>query len=650
MRSYIRLSTSGRALRAALFAVGGIAIASSCTENLPSGPNTFPATLAIVVPHDTIVIGDSSSAQATATDGAGRQIQNLTFGWTSTDSTIVGFSAADQSNGRVRKLVAKKTGRASVSLSLPDPRFAGISPATRSEVGVVGGVKILSSKDSTLTSVNDTAIAVAAGLVRANGTLVTRASTGTKWLHLGQHVTVAGQGDTIRYIAQANGPDTLIATNDFCLLGAKCADTVFARVAQVVTLTLSSRTFSSWSFSDSVGPTITLSDKRGNGLPGSSIRFVPATAADSAIVKVSAIQGTSNPATGAMATPKLITAGNGTAKAYVKAIGADGVSVVATDSVTVVVRQVARRVAVEPLRAVMTSNDSIPIRPVARDARGAPIADATITVTGAGVNLNGIWAVVPNPGSITVPTFSTIAPALTGVALPSSNPSAPQIDVKIDTAAFTLLKTDTVTASDTATRPTAVVLLDSTAVPFAGGAVNFAATGGAAPASATADGLGQVSMVWMPPDTVGTTTPNPLGFYTLIGVRSTALPLLTSADSVGRIVIRRSILVKADTSSASKSTVSMNATNLAINATATVTVTLRDRFNNIYKLGAPGDFTVTVSASGGTVGAFTCTDGICTATYTAPAAVGAGTFTLNAVINSSTLDMVFSPITLTIHN
>ena len=649
MRSFIRLSTSGRTLRAALFAFSGIAIASSCTENLPSGPNTFPATLAIVVPHDTIVIGDSSSAAAKATDGAGRQIQNLTFGWTSTDTSIVGFSAADSSNGRFRKLVAKKTGRASVSLSLPDPRFAGIVAVTRSEVGVVGGVKILTSKDSTLTSVNDTAIAVAAGLVRANGTLVTRVSTGTKWLHLGQHVTIAGQGDTIRYIAQANGPDTLIATNDFCLLGAKCADTVFARVAQVVTLTLSTHSFSSWSFADSVGPAITLADKRGNGLPGSSIHFVPATAADSALVKVSAIQGTSNPATGEMASPKLITAGNGTAKAYVKAIGADGVSVVATDSITVVVRQVARRAAIEPLRAVMTSNDSIPIRPVARDARGAPIADATVTVTSAGISLNGIWAVVSNPSSITGPTFATIAPTITGIALPSSNPSAPQVDVKLDTAAFTLLKADTVTASDTATRPTSVVLLDSTAVALVGGAVNFAATGGAAPASATADGLGQVSMVWMPPDTVGTTTPNPLGFYTLIGVRSAAVAPLTSADSVGRIVIRRSILVKADTSSALRSTVSMSATTLAVNATATVTVVLRDRFNNVYKLGAPGDFTVMVSASGGAVGAFTCTNGVCTATYTAPAT--GGTFTLNATINnSSNPDMLFSPITLTINN
>src|SRR5262249_21311703 len=153
----------------------------SCNENLPSGPNTFAAAIAIVVPHDTIVVGDTSSAQATATDSEGRQIQNLSFAWSSSDSATVGFAATatpDTSQGRGRKLVAKRTGRANVSLTLPDARFVGSTTAARSEVGVVGGVKVLTTKDSTLTSVNDTAVAIAAGMVKSNGALVTRVSTG----------------------------------------------------------------------------------------------------------------------------------------------------------------------------------------------------------------------------------------------------------------------------------------------------------------------------------------------------------------------------------------------------------------------------------------------------------------------------------------
>lgn len=650
MRSSSRFSTSARVLRAPLIALGAIAIAASCNENLPSGPNTFSATLAITVPHDTIVIGDTSNAKATAMDGQGRQIQNLSFTWTSTDSTIVGFATSDTSKGRAHQLVAKKTGRASVSVALPDPRFASVIAATRSEVGVVGGVKILSTKDSTLTAVHDTALAIAAGMVKANGALVTRASTGLRWIHLGQHVTVAGQGDTIRYVSQSNGRDTLIATNDFCLAGAKCADTVVARVAQVVSMTLSSRNFSAWSFGDSVGPTITLADRRGNGLPGASIRFVPATAADSALVKVSAPVGATDPATGAMAAPKLIASGNGSAKAYVNAIGSDGNPLGITDSIFVVVRQVARRVAVEPLRALMTSNDSIPIRPVARDARGAPIADATISVAASTVALNGVWAKVPTPGAITATTFATIAPTLTGIALPSQNPSAPQVDIVIDTAAFTLLKADTLTASDTATRPTSVVILDSAAVPAVGKVVNFQPTAGGIFGSSSADANGTVSVVWVPPDTVGTITPSPLGFYTLTGIRATALAPNTVADSAGLIVVRRSLLVKPDTASTTKSTLAISTTTIAnTTGTATITVTLIDRFGNIVKTGAITDFTVTATGgttNGGSIGAFTCTNGVCTATYTAPSATD--TVTLHAKIASSGNDMLNSPITLTI--
>src|SRR5262249_52382122 len=218
-------------------------------------------------------------------------------------------------------------------------------------------------------------------LVHQNGATVNRVSTGLRWTHLGQHVTLVGAGDTVRYIAKSNGADTLIASHDFCLLGAKCADTVVARVNQVLLLTITPKSFQSWSFSDSLAPSVILADRRGNGLLGTSIRFVPAFGLDSTIVKITGVVGTSNATNGQMATPKMITSGNGQAKVYVLGIAPDNITLAARDSITVVVRQVARRVAVEPLRMVLTSNDSFPIRQVARDARGAPIADATITLT-----------------------------------------------------------------------------------------------------------------------------------------------------------------------------------------------------------------------------------------------------------------------------
>jgi hypothetical protein len=237
---------------------------------------------------------------------------------------------------------------------------------------------------------------------------------------LGTHVAVVVARDTIRFIARSNGPDTLIATHDFCLAGAKCADTVVARVSQQLTLTLSARTFLAWSFGDSLGPTITLADRRGNGLAGTFVRFVPRTPTDSLIVRVTPPIGVSNPVNGSMAAPLLVSTGNGTARVAVLGIASDG-STVAIDSITETVRQVARRVNVEPMRAIETAADSIPIKPVARDARGAAIADATIVLTAVGTpvnNINGVnWA---GPSVLTTFTGGTITPTLIGVALPEN--------------------------------------------------------------------------------------------------------------------------------------------------------------------------------------------------------------------------------------
>ena len=171
-------------------------LALSCTENLPSGPGTFVAQLKIVVPHDTVVVGDTSVAQAQALDASGNRIQSLAFVWSSADSGIVGLvtpASPDTSAGRVRRLVGGRTGRSNVSLSLPDPRFVS-SPTTRSETVVLGGVRVLTTHDSTLTAVNDTAVAVAAGLVRVNGTLVPKGGQGVRWVHLGGHTSVVVLG------------------------------------------------------------------------------------------------------------------------------------------------------------------------------------------------------------------------------------------------------------------------------------------------------------------------------------------------------------------------------------------------------------------------------------------------------------------------
>jgi hypothetical protein len=610
----------------------GLVAAFGCNENLPNGPQTFAAQLRIAVSHDTLVVGDSTVAHAQALDASGHEIESLGFTWTSADSSTLAFASPgspDTSDGRTRRFIGQKAGRSGVTLALPDPRFVS-SPSSRTETVVVGGVRVLTTHDSTLSAINDTGVAVAAGLVRVNGALVPRAGQGVRWVHVGAHTTVVTHGDTARYVARSNGPDTLIATSDFCLAGAKCADTVVARVSQVLTLALSTKQLLSWSFSDSLTPNVTLADRRGNGLAFTTIRFVPVGAADSLVVHIGAVIGTSDPATGVMATPRLISAGNGTATVIVQGVAPDGTTIVATDTVTDIVRQVARYANVEALRALMPSVDSIPVRAVARDARGAVIADATVSVlSSVGVSFHAPWA-GPN-AIVNAGTVAVVTPTITGITLPENNPLAPQVPVTINASNVTIVKVDTVKAGHTQIA-VSLVAFDSTGLPALGAPVVFSTPFGLVPATVVTDLNGQATTTWTPPDTAG--------YFTLTGVQTS--PLTAVPDSTGRIVIRRSARVVAADPDATKSTVEITATSIAANGTATVTVKVRDIFNNLVKSAQPTDFTVNVTH--GAVGAFSCTDGICTATYTAPAATGPDSIS----VQIGGIEIHFSPLAVTI--
>jgi hypothetical protein len=88
----------------------------------------------------------------------------------------------------------------------------------------------------------------------------------------------------------------------------------------------------------------------------------------------------------------------------------------------------------------------------------------------------------------------------------------------------------------------------------------------------------------------------------------------------------------------------MSATTLSLtnNPTAILTVDILDKEGNFVTGATPGTFAVTLS--GGTIGAFTCVQGVCTATYTAPA--GVGPQTIHVLLNG--VDILNSPILLTI--
>jgi hypothetical protein len=611
-----------------------VVLTTSCDENLPSGPSTFATTLKIVVPHDTVVIGDSSAAQAQAVDADGHVIQGLTFKWTSADATILTLgtpapNSSDAAAGRSQMLLGKKAGRSVVTLSLPDSRFAS-SDVSRTQTVVVGGVRILSTRDSTLSAVEDTVMAIATSLVRTTAGLTPKVSQGIKWTHLGSHTAVIGAGDTIRYISRSNGADTLIASHDFCLAGAKCADTAVVRVSQQLTMTLSAKNFLAWSFSDSLAPVVKLADRRGIGLPGAFIRFVPLTPADSTIVRVSSVVGASNTADGTVATPRLIAIGNGAANVSVAAFGPDNKQIGAAETITMTVRQVARRVAVEPLRVDISTEDSIPFRSVARDARGFRIADASISLATVGINTHGIFAgpTIVGPGG----GVGSSTPSLTGVARPELNPLAPQIPVVVHDMQMNIRPSQSVVAGSAgATISLTGIALDSTGQPAVGRLIVFSVSGGATPSNVQVNAAGGFTQTW--------TLPTIADHYTLTGV----LPGST-LDPFDHTVIRRSVTVSPDVPSETKTTVTITNTTLAVNATATLTVTVRDRFNNVVKTAVPGDFVTSANAGGGTFSGAGCNLGVCTVTYTAKATPGADVIR----VRIGGVDVLGSPINIVV--
>src|SRR5262249_47020710 len=154
-------------------------------------------------------------------------------------------------------------------------------------------------------------------------------------------------------------------------------------------------------------------------------------------------------------------------------------------------RQVARYTNVEALRVVTTAIDSIPVRAVARDARGAVIADATVTVASSvGILFHSPWA-GPN-AIVNIGAVGVITPNIIGIALPDSNPLAPQVPVTINASNLSIVKVDTVKAGHTQLG-VSLTAFDSTGLPAFGAPVVFSVPAGPAPATVVTDINGQAA-------------------------------------------------------------------------------------------------------------------------------------------------------------
>ena len=620
-------------LLARLAALGSAAgLLWACQENLLSGPTEFGATLSMPAWTDTIIVGDVKTATAKVIDAQSREIQNLTYHWAALDTSLAHF-AVSATSGNSITVTAAKPGATTVTLSMPDQRFVVTSIAKTLTV-VIGGLAVSTSHDTTLTAIGDTARVFASSLVKASGVLVSRSGQGIKWVQKGAGaVTLVGTGDSIRMIAHAPGTDTLIARHDYCLAGARCADTVYARVRQTLKLTLSTKTFTAWTFGDSAGPAVTLADRRGTGNALATVRLVPVTTADSARVTLTATLGTTVGATGAMAVAKMITAGNGTARVAVVGFNPDG-SKADSDTITYVIRQIAVRTTIEPLTVQMTELDTVPVRAaVARDSRGYLIGDATLTTAiSSGLDVTA--------GKLTVTTAATaftgtMLATVSGAALAASNPGAPATTLAVDTSNVTVLKAIRYTADSTSRAQNLSLTLKASG----GGLLTnryvrwIADVGSLSADSALSDASGVVTVTWTPT----TAARRQLLTGLLRPLAGTTAP----ADSSGYIIVRRSVTVTAGVAVAATSSVAIRTAAFTAGDTATVTLSVRDAVANLVTSTVPGD--VAFVATGGTIGTATCSGGICTAIYTGTT-TGAGSVT--ATIGG--VDVTNSPLATTI--
>jgi adhesin/invasin len=480
---------------------------------------------------------------------------------------------------------------------------------------VIAGLAFTTTKDTTLTAVGDTIKLRATGLAKTATGTVARALTGLAWSikTLGATAFTA-VGDSARLIAQANGADTVIVRHLYCLAGARCADTAIVRVAQVLTVAVATPSLAAWSLGDTVSSSVTLRDRRGFGQPGAFLTFVPKTAADSAVVKVTSLIGTSEATTGAMAVSRFVAAANGTAAIAVKAFTSGGV-LLDTASLSVMVRQVAIRTAVLPLVASISDGDSIPLKAVAYDARSNAIGDATLAYNSIGTVMSGIWAIGSAP---TTSTTTGVWVGVSGPALAASNVGAPAVPLAVDTAQIQSVPPyAAVAGSDSIARTVAASAKRAGGVPVSGAWVRFSATRGTTvPDSAQTSALGAVQTVWTPANRSGK------AILTVIQRSGTTAPA-SVADSAGLILARRSVTVVAAPPSGAASSIRAADTVMTVGTTTTLTITALDRYGNAVNTVQPTDFNSI--ATTGSIGIWTCIANVCTATYTAAGVVGTAT-------------------------
>jgi hypothetical protein len=223
-----------RSLRAGL--VGSLLATSAvlltgCTDDFVSGPQKFNGSVQLRNWADTLVMGDRRMVAARVLDEQSREVLDRTLDWTVVNPSLLNLSVSTTGDGDSVRLTALLPGTTTVGVHFLDALFEEENQSQAVSV-VLAGVQVTTTATVTLTAAGDTAVIAATALAHDSaGQNMPVAGRGIIWTHQGLAVSVVGQGDTIRVVAQQDGIDTLLVTHAVCLGGAACADTVVVTVA-----------------------------------------------------------------------------------------------------------------------------------------------------------------------------------------------------------------------------------------------------------------------------------------------------------------------------------------------------------------------------------------------------------------------------------
>jgi len=311
--------------------IAGLAVSAStisCDEgrlvtDVERGP--FPVVIDAPDGPDTLYVGETRAYETHVTlDGVA--ITSPVVRWSSTPPGLLVFDTT--THDASLSVLARSPGLATLTTRVDDPDLVAQQSSRPVHVLLLGVSAVRpASGDTTLTALGD-AVTVRAKGIGVNG--IASDSAGLQWTHRGSALSVAAQPaglDTLRVTAVAPGTDTLIFAQEDgrCTVG-QCTDTILVRVTQAPAQIVAPDTVRLFTLGRSVTPTVSVLDANETPIVGATVTWSLGTETDSERVEVSP-EGT------------LTARGNGSVPVIVRAGDAE-------DTVTAVVRQVVRSVAV----------------------------------------------------------------------------------------------------------------------------------------------------------------------------------------------------------------------------------------------------------------------------------------------------------------